>query len=113
MLILKCFHPIIPLDWLSDFPGKPSDNANVVNASKQENQETASKTSTVKGSEVTALRATNIRKTSISMPSKLNEMDDLRIDRQNVSLIYLLTNVTLVGNVITVAVTRMRSYAVT
>lgn len=80
------FYPIISLDWFSDFPGKPGDNANVVvNAAKQENQETANKTSTVKVSEVTALRATNIRKTSISMPSKLNEMDDLRIDRQNVS----------------------------
>lgn len=79
------FYPIISLDWLSDFPGKPGDNANVVNAAKQENQETANKASTVKVSEGTALRAPNIRKTSISMPSKLNEMDDLRIDRQNVS----------------------------
>ncbi|XP_077259275.1 uncharacterized protein LOC143895798 isoform X2 [Temnothorax americanus] len=69
-----------------DFPGKPNDNANaVINAVKQENnRETANETNTVKVlPEVTALRATNIRKTSISMPSNLNEMDDLRIDRQN------------------------------
>ncbi|XP_012532072.2 myogenesis-regulating glycosidase isoform X3 [Monomorium pharaonis] len=67
-----------------DSPGKLNDDA--VNATKQENnQETTNETKTVKAlpSEVTALRATNIRKTSISMPSKLNEMDDLRIDRQN------------------------------
>ncbi|XP_012532070.1 uncharacterized protein LOC105834268 isoform X2 [Monomorium pharaonis] len=69
---------------LVDSPGKLNDDA--VNATKQENnQETTNETKTVKAlpSEVTALRATNIRKTSISMPSKLNEMDDLRIDRQN------------------------------
>lgn len=37
----------------------------------------------------TGLRATNIRKTSISMPSKLDEMDVLRIDRQNVSRFHI------------------------
>ncbi|XP_011872038.1 PREDICTED: uncharacterized protein LOC105564344 isoform X2 [Vollenhovia emeryi] len=71
---------------LVDFSGKPGDNANVVvNAAKQENnQDTANETNTVKAlPEVRPLRATNIRKTSISMPSNLNEMDDLRIDRQN------------------------------
>ncbi|XP_011641719.1 uncharacterized protein LOC105430077 isoform X1 [Pogonomyrmex barbatus] len=71
---------------LVDFPGKASDNANViVNTAKQENnQKIVNETKTVKVlPEVTALRSTNIRKTSISMPSNLNEMDDLRIDRQN------------------------------
>lgn len=79
----------IPHGWLSD---KSTDNRNAfVNVTKRENnQEAADKT--VKAlPEVTALRVTNnIRKTSISMPSKLNEMDDLRTDRQNVSkLIYV------------------------
>ncbi|XP_039314265.1 uncharacterized protein LOC105203071 isoform X2 [Solenopsis invicta] len=82
----SCRHETSKEIDLVDFPGKPSDNVNVVvNATKQENnQETDNDTKTVKVlPEVTALRATNIRKTSISMPSKLNEMDDLRIDRQN------------------------------
>ncbi|XP_011872039.1 PREDICTED: uncharacterized protein LOC105564344 isoform X3 [Vollenhovia emeryi] len=53
-------------------------------AKQENNQDTANETNTVKAlPEVRPLRATNIRKTSISMPSNLNEMDDLRIDRQN------------------------------
>lgn len=70
--------------WLSD---KSNDNTNaLVNIVKENNKETVDKTSTVKAlPEVTALRVTNIRKASISMPSKLDEMDDVRIDRQNVS----------------------------
>jgi len=63
----------------------------------------------VKVPEVTVLRATNIRKTSISVPSKLNEMDDLRIDRQNVSLIYINKSVR-TGNTIIVAVISMRKF---
>ncbi|XP_012220427.1 uncharacterized protein [Linepithema humile] len=69
-----------------DMSGKLSGNTNVaVNKVKQENnQETVNKTKPVKAlPEVAPLRVTNIRKTSISMPSKLDEMDDLRIDRQN------------------------------
>ncbi|KAL6446576.1 hypothetical protein ACFW04_001242 [Cataglyphis niger] len=59
-------------------------NAFVNEVKRENNQKVAEKTNTVKGlPEVTALRVTNIRKTSISMPSNLDEMDDLRIDRQN------------------------------
>jgi hypothetical protein len=67
--------------------GKLSGNTNaVVNEVKQEDNQKANKTKPAKAlPEVAPLRATNIRKTSISMPSKLDEMDDLRIDRQNVS----------------------------
>ncbi|XP_072759476.1 uncharacterized protein [Anoplolepis gracilipes] len=69
-----------------DLVDKSNDNTNaLVNVGRRENnQEATDKTTTVKAlPEVTALRVTNIRKTSISMPSKLDEMDDLRIDRQN------------------------------
>lgn len=66
-------------------------NAFVNEVKRENNQKVAEKTNTVKGlPEATALRVTNIRKTSISMPSNLDEMDDLRIDRQNVSEIYIL-----------------------
>ncbi|KAL0131979.1 hypothetical protein PUN28_000031 [Cardiocondyla obscurior] len=53
-------------------------------ANQENNRKAVNETSTVKAvPEVARLRTGNIRKTSISMPSKLNEMDDLRIDRQN------------------------------
>ncbi|XP_011340257.1 uncharacterized protein LOC105281033 isoform X2 [Ooceraea biroi] len=63
---------------------KLNDNANaIINIAKRgNNREVADEKKTVLP-EVTPLRVTNIRKTSISMPSKLDEMDDLRIDRQN------------------------------
>ncbi|KAM0730948.1 Myogenesis-regulating glycosidase [Formica fusca] len=70
----------------TDSVDKSNDDANAfVNEVKRENnQEVVDETNTVKGlPEVTVLRATNIRKTSISMPINLDKMDDLRIDRQN------------------------------
>lgn len=64
--------------------GKLSGNTDAI-VKQENNQEAANKTKTKALPEAAPLRVTNIRKTSISMPSKLDEMDDLRIDRQNVS----------------------------
>jgi len=79
----------IPFAWLPDISGESNDNADAIIsiAGRGSNRETAEEQKTTAAlPEVTALRVANIRKTSISMPSKLDEMDDLRIDRQNVSL---------------------------
>ncbi|XP_014471430.1 PREDICTED: uncharacterized protein LOC106742734 [Dinoponera quadriceps] len=66
-----------------DISSELNDNADeVVNIVKQESrQEATDETKTPP--KAAELRATRIRKTSISMPSKLDEMDVLRIDRQN------------------------------
>ncbi|EFN82517.1 hypothetical protein EAI_00223 [Harpegnathos saltator] len=69
-----------------DISGELNDNADgVINIVKQENhQETSDEAKVAKAlPRAVGLRATNIRKTSISMPSKLDEMEVLRIDRQN------------------------------
>jgi hypothetical protein len=78
----------IPFGWLPGISGESSDNADAIISigGRRSNRETAEEKKTAALPEVTALRVTNIRKASISMPSKLDEMDDLRIDRQNVSL---------------------------
>lgn len=69
--------------------GKLSDNADMVIdvANKQDNDREARGGTRAAQAlpNVTGLRTTGIRKTSISMPSKLDEMDVLRMDRQNVS----------------------------
>ncbi|XP_032685620.1 myogenesis-regulating glycosidase isoform X2 [Odontomachus brunneus] len=69
-----------------DISGELNDNVDeVINIVKpKSHQEATDERKTAKVSpNVVGLRATNIRKTSISMPSKLDEMDVLRIDRQN------------------------------
>lgn len=74
---------------VSDISGELNDNADeVINIIKQNRQEIIDETKTTKVSpNAVGLRAKNIRKTSISMPSKLDEMEVLRMDRQNVSRI--------------------------
>lgn len=77
-----------PFGWLPDISNELDDNADaIISIAKRKNNQQAAdeKKTTTALPEVTPLRVTNIRKTSISMPSKLDEMDDLRIDRQNVS----------------------------
>lgn len=75
-----------------NFPPDMSDKSNadantVINIANQENNlpTTTNSTHTAEVlSKVTGLRATSLRKTSISMPSKLDEMDSLHINRQQV-----------------------------